>query len=127
MLVENYMSKSPITVRGDVDYKSAFAIMEELNIHHLPIINSQNALVGLVAFRDLQMAARCYLEAPVEIADIMHTPVQTAKAGDSLSQSIKRMIENRFGCLPIVDGDDQVIGMLTETDLFQALVDKLET
>ena len=121
MLIKDHMSISPVTIREDADYKSAFEVMDEKNFHHLPVVNGENEVVGVVSLRDLQMAARCFFESPHEISEVMHTPVLTARAGDTLSNAVEMMADNRFGCLPILDDSNHVMGMLTETDLFRVL------
>ena len=125
MLIKDHMSITPVTIRDDSDYKSAFAIMEENNIHHLPVVNGEEEVVGVVSLRDLQLAARRFVESPVEISEVMHTPVLTAQSNDTLASAVKLMTENRFGCLPILDDNNHVMGMLTETDLFRVLSDHL--
>ena len=78
MRVDDYMSNSPVTVRDDADYDMAFEIMETRDMHHLPVVDANNEVVGILTRRDLQLAARCFREAPVEISEVMHTPVLTA-------------------------------------------------
>ena len=121
MLIKDHMSISPVTIQEDADYKSAFEVMEQNNFHHLPVVNSEKEVVGVVSLRDLQMAARRFVESPVEISEVMHTPVLTARSGDTLSIAVEMMADNRFGCLPILDDNNRVMGMLTETDLFRVL------
>ena len=60
MLIKDHMSISPVTIREDADYKSAFEVMDEENFHHLPVVNGENEVVGVVSLRDLQMAARLF-------------------------------------------------------------------
>ncbi|MCB1762075.1 MAG: CBS domain-containing protein [Gammaproteobacteria bacterium] len=126
MLVKDYMTSAPITVHRDDNYDIAFEIMESKNMHHLPVVDSDNQVVGIVTRRDLQLAARVFKEAPAEIAEVMHSPVLTIPADVNLSTAVKQMHENRIGCLPVIDGSKHVIGVLTETDLFRALTDLLE-
>ena len=126
MLVSNYMSSAPVTVHKDDNYDIAFEIMEKKNMHHLPVVDGENQVVGIVTRRDLQLAARCFREAPVEISEVMHTPVLTAASGSPLSFAARQMMENHIGCLPVMDGENHVVGMLTETDLFRALSDLLD-
>ena len=121
MLINDHMSISPVTIREDADYKSAFVVMDENDCHHLPVVNAENEVVGVVSLRDLQMAARCFFESPHEISEVMHTPVLTARSGDTLSNAVEMMADNRFGCLQILDDSNHVMGMLTETDLFRVL------
>lgn len=125
MLIKDHMSISPVTILEDADYKTAFEVMEQNNFHHLPVVNGEKEVVGVVSLRDLQMAARRFVESPVEISEVMHTPVLTARSGDTLSNAVEMMADNRFGCLPILDDNNHVMGMLTETDLFRVLSDHL--
>ena len=126
MQVDDYMSKSPVTVRDDADYSTAFDIMETRNMHHLPVVDAQDTVVGILTRRDLQLAARHFREAPVEISEVMHTPVLTTAAGASLSSAARQMMQHHIGCLPVMDDNNHVVGMLTETDLFRALDDLLQ-
>lgn len=127
MLVNEYMSKSPVTVRDSDVYLNAFRVLEDTEIHHLPVVNSNSEVVGILARRDLQLAARFYRESPVEISEIMHTPVMTTLSDGSLASAAKLMMEQRIGCLPVLDENNHLVGILTETDLFRALRDLLDT
>jgi CBS domain-containing protein len=125
MLVKNYMTKTPVTIRQDADYGTAFDIMEAKNLHHLPVVDAAEAVVGILTRRDLQLAARHFQEAPVEVVEVMHTPVFTTTADTPLVKAAAIMMENRIGCLPVLDDRKQVVGMVTETDLFRALIDSI--
>ena len=125
MQVEKYMSHSPITIRDDTVYWKAFDIMQEKDLHHIPVINESNAVVGILARRDMQIAAQHFKEVPVDVSEVMHSPVVTISLGEPLSEAAKRMIEKRIGGLPVMDTDDQMVGILTETDLHRALIDQL--
>ncbi|MCB1754674.1 MAG: CBS domain-containing protein [Gammaproteobacteria bacterium] len=126
MLVKDKMSGAPVTIRGDADYKSAFGIMDDHAIHHLPVVDKNETLIGLVTLRDLQTAARCYLEAPAEITDVMHTELYTVKPDDALLDAVQLMDRHRIGCVPVIGEQARVVGMLTETDLFRTLSDFLQ-
>ena len=125
MLVKNYMTQTPVTIRQDADYGTAFDIMEAKNLHHLPVVDAAEAVVGILTRRDLQLAARHFQEAPVEVVEVMHTPVFTTTPDAPLVKAAATMMENRIGCLPVLDDRKQVVGMVTETDLFRALIDSI--
>lgn len=127
MRVSDYMSPSPVTIREDEDYGSAFEMMQQGDLHHLPVIDAKGGVVGIVTRRDLQLAARHYQDAPVEVSEVMHAPVETITAQAGLASAAKRMTALRIGCLPVVDRRKRVVGMITETDLFRALGDALRT
>jgi CBS domain-containing protein len=121
MRVRDYMSPSPVTIRSDEDYDAAFEIMERRDLHHLPVVDAAGEVVGIVARRDLQLAARFFHEAPAEVTDVMRSPVVTIAPDANLSAAAERMTEERIGCLPVTEDGKHVIGILTETDLFRAL------
>jgi len=121
MQVRDYMSPSPVTIRQDVDYGEAFGIMESRDLHHLPVMNADNEVVGIVARRHLQLAARYFHEAPVEVAEVMHTPVVTIASDADLSVAVERMMDDHIGCLPVADDGRHLVGIITETDLLRAL------
>ena len=125
MRVESYMSNAPITIRDETVYWEAFDTMREKDLHHIPVVNEDNSVVGILTRRDLQIAAQHFKEAPVEVSEVMHSPVVTISPGELLSEAAKQMIDNRIGGLPVLDSNDQMVGILTETDLLRALIDQL--
>jgi acetoin utilization protein AcuB len=120
------MTRSPVTIRNDADLGAAFEIMETRDLHHLPVVDGENQVVGILARRDLKLAAQVFREAPVEVSEVMHTPVFTIAVDSTLSSAARQMMENRIGSLPVMDDSRHVVGILTETDLFRALTDVLE-
>lgn len=126
MRVDSYMSRTPITIRDDIDYWRAFEIMQEKDLHHIPVVNADDEIVGILARRDLKIAAMHFREASVEVSEVMHSPVVTISPDALLSEAARQMIENRIGCLPVPDSNGQMVGILTETDLLRALIDQLE-
>jgi len=125
MQVESYMTHAPITIRDDTDYWKAFEIMQEKNLHHIPVIDENSAVVGILTRRDLKIASMHFKEASVEVSEVMHSPVVTVTPDESLAEAARQMIDNGIGGLPVLGGSNQVIGILTETDLLRALVDQL--
>ncbi|WP_295885111.1 HPP family protein [uncultured Thiohalocapsa sp.] len=126
MQVRDYMSPAPVTIDAGADYQQAFSVMEEKSLHHLPVLDAAGNCAGLVARRDLQLAARCFQEAPVEIGEIMHKPVTTIAPDADLSAAVERMMDDHIGCLPVSDdGGGHLVGIITETDLMRALKDLL--
>jgi CBS domain-containing protein len=74
MQVENYMSHAPITLRDDTVYWEAFDIMREKELHHIPVVDANGTVVGILTRRDLQISAQHFKEAPVEVSEVMHSP-----------------------------------------------------
>lgn len=122
MLVSDCMSPAPVTIETGADYKQAFGIMQEKNLHHLPVVDGAKGIVGIVTRRDLQIAAQHFHEAPVDIGDVMHTPVTTIQAGAGLAAAVDRMIAQGIGCLPVTgDSETELVGIITEIDVLKVL------
>ena len=119
------MSRAPVTVRDDTDYWKASEIMREKDLHHIPVVDRNDAIVGILTLRDLKIAATHFGDAHVEVSEVMHSPVVTITPDDLLAEAARQMIDNRIGGLPVVDGKSQIVGILTETDLLRALIDQL--
>lgn len=125
MLVRNHMSTPAVTVRPDADYKVALKLMQDSALHHLPVVDAGGNLVGIVTERDVLLAASRYLQSEVEVSEVMHRGVVTATPDMSVADAAVLMVGKRIGGLPVVDTAKQVIGVITETDLFKALVTSL--
>jgi acetoin utilization protein AcuB len=122
MLVSDYMSPAPVTIEASADYKQAFGIMQEKSLHHLPVVDSSNGIVGIVTRRDLHIAAQHFHEAPVDISDIMHTPVTTIPAAADLATAVDQLIAQGIGCLPVTgDSETELVGIITEIDMLKVL------
>ena len=125
MQVESYMSHAPITFRDDTDYWKASEIMQDKNLHHIPVVDKNDTVAGILTLRDLKIAAMHFGEAHVDVAEVMHSPVVTVGPGESLAEAARKMIDNRIGGLPVLDDNGQIVGILTETDMLRALIDRL--
>ena len=122
MLVQDHMTQHPITLRIDTDYKSALQLMQKHAIHHLPVLGADDQLVGIVAERDLMFAALRYLGSSVDVEQVMHRKVVTARPGMTVAAAASLMVANAIGGLPVVDERGNVVGVITETDIFKAFV-----
>ena len=125
MRVESYMSRAPITIRDDTEYWKASETMQEKDLHHIPVVNESNKVVGILTRRDLKIAAMHFGEAQVAVSEVMHSPVVTIASGELLAEAARQMIDNRIGGLPVLDANGKIVGILTETDLLRALIDQL--
>jgi CBS domain-containing protein len=105
-------------------------------IRHLPIVDHENKVVGLVTQRDLYriLSPRLtetgiYYDKPMLDQFILkhvmtHNPL-TLLPDDPLSKAVEIMARNKYGCIPIANGEGVIKGILTETDVLKFLARQL--
>ena len=126
MKVNEYMSRPAFTLRSDADYKEGLQLMQEHRLHHVPVLDAADRLTGIVAERDLLLAALRYLQSDIEVAEIMHRDVVTATVEMPLTEAAALMRRRNIGGLPVVDNNGRVVGVITESDIFNAFVELLQ-
>jgi acetoin utilization protein AcuB len=122
MLVRARMTAPVVTVPRDTDYQQALQLMQEKRLRRLPVVDRERRLVGIVAERDLLLAATRYPCAGVEVGEFMATKLVTATPGMSLRDAARLMLEHRVGGLPVLDGGT-IVGIITESDIFRRFVE----
>ena len=123
MIVRDYMSYPPVTINRDDTDHTALRLMEDYAIQHIPVVSSDGQLVGILEKQDLLLTASRYLLAEVDIEEVMRRNVITATLDMPLIQAATLMLTYRVGCLPVVDSSQQVVGVLTDSDLHRVLVE----
>ncbi len=101
----------------DASVADAQEALEEGSYHHLPVVDSENRLVGVLSDRDLLAAAP-----NSSVADIMTSRVLVASPTTPLFLACEGLWAERISCLPVVDGYYRPIGILTVHDVLRHLV-----
>jgi len=136
MKVKERMSLKVVTVHKDTSISEAFSLMKENNIRRLPVMD-KGAVVGIVTLSDLNQAAPStatslsihelnYLLAKTKIKDILpkKQEVITISPDTYIEMAAKKMRIHRVSGLPVIDGG-RLVGIVTETDIFDAFIDIL--
>lgn len=132
MLVKDMMTPNPVTATPDTTHKQATELMREHQIHHLPIVNRQGKLVGIIVESDLFQAQPSpattlsiyeihSLLSSLKLQQIMRHPVYTTHPDCPLEEAARLMHQHNIGSLPVLDGDE-LVGIVTDTDIFKTLV-----
>jgi acetoin utilization protein AcuB len=121
MLVRDCMNTNPIMIHGQDDYKNAVKIMEKNTLHHLPVLDDRERLVGIVSDHDLLLAATRYLLCDVEVAEVMHRGVVTATPRMPLDEAASLMAAHHVGGLPVLGDDGTVVGIITKSDILKTV------
>ncbi len=130
MLVKDFMTPDPVTITPDTSHSDAVRIMREQGFRRLPVVDKHGKLVGIVVEKDLlstQPSPATTLSiweihnllSKLKVREFMSHPVYTVQAECPIEDAARIMVERKVGCLPVMRGDD-LVGIITETDIFKA-------
>ncbi len=133
--VRDIMSTDVITLAEDDTLADARTCMERGRVRHLPVVR-EGKLVGLVTHRDLLAASFSVfaevsereehrLFARIPVRELMHDAV-TVSPPTSVREAARILLDNKFGCLPVVEDDGTLVGIITEADFLNLTVRMLE-
>ena len=132
MLVKNWMSKNIITVDENDSMQDATKLLKEHDIRMLPVMNEGN-LVGIITDRDLKKASASdattlevhellYLLSRIKVKNIMTKEVITVPPDFTVEETAQVLLKNRISGAPVVDANRQLVGAITQTDIFRVLI-----
>lgn len=135
MLVKDRMTSDPLCGHPGMPVTEAQDLMREKKIRHLPIVDDDGTLVGLITQRSLLRALPSdvsnfsrfevsYVLAKIKVRDVMATNVITVDQNTAVEEAARVMADEKIGCLPVMQ-DDKLAGIITDNDLFTIMVDLL--
>lgn len=132
-MISQLMTVAPVTLKFDASVRTALDTLDELGVRHVPIVDKNDELVGIVSDRDIRgfqvgaaagagpgsdSAAEDALD--VAVADIMTRGVVSVSTRDDLITAIDALLEHRVGALPVVDSaTGDIAGMLSYVDILK--------
>ncbi len=126
LLVRDLMTSEVETVQPSSTLAELLDLLQERNIRHVPVVDDEGELVGLVTQRDLlrrSLAARGDLPLAVReevvshrtVDEFMTAGVMTVDPDAPLGEAAELILDNKLGCLPVVEGP-HLVGIITEAD-----------
>ena len=133
MLVRKRMSKNPITTTPDASVPDALKVMQGSKVRQLPVLGVDGALVGIVSLTDLFRASPSpatslsiwevdYLLEKIKVSEVMTRKVITVTGDTAVEEAGRIMTEAKVSGLPVMR-DGELVGIITESHLFNVLVD----
>ena len=137
MHVKDYMQEIIIAVSPNDLLSTARRIMNELFIRHLPVVLEGKRLVGILTDRDLRQASpssamhlteheRNRALDAMTVSDIMTRQVYTVSPNTTLLEAATTFLEQKFDCLPVVDEEGALKGLITVLDFVRLYVEQHE-
>lgn len=122
--IRDIMTRSVFTLQPTERVLDHLKVFEEHGINHAPVVDEQQAVVGLVSRKDFDNYVNIVKimqageKEPVLIRDIMSTPVFTYSEDIHIGSAAQAMIDNQIHAIVVVRGE-QLAGILTSTDLLK--------
>lgn len=136
LLVRDLMSAPVVTLSAGQSITLAETMMEQKRIRHIPVVASEERLMGLVTHRDL-LAVKISELAPIDadrrttaefripVSKIMQKTVWSVSPETPALNAARLLRDHRFGCLPVLQ-DGKLVGIVTEADFLRLITDSLE-
>ena len=118
--VGDLMSTALVFVRDTDTIALARREMRRAGIHHLPVVDEHQNLIGVISRTDLT-EGRSRPGRRQRIGEIMSRAVVTVTPETSITLASELMLDHVFRSLPVVGSDGQLIGILTETDVLRGM------
>jgi len=104
--------------------------MKQYRFRHLPVVDDQNHVIGLLTHRDMlhimssslssdRQRRDRFIHARATVGGVMRRDLHTAHASEALTVAAERMWKHKIGCLPVVDADGTLVGIVTEADFLK--------
>lgn len=130
--VKERMSKNPVTVKPDDALKDAIWKMEHGHFRHLPVIDENDKLIGMLTDRDVRLIrpSLAFVDKNDAAVQLWSIAVQQAAVFDpirvkpetTLKEAAELMLRWHIGGLPVADDHDKVVGVITYTDILREFV-----
>ena len=132
LLIRDVMTRNVVTLRVDDTLENIERNMSLLSLRHLPVVDGEK-LVGLITHRDvLRMsvstlepghdARDVVLKAATTARQVMRRGVRVVRPETTVLDAVRFIVETKFGCLPVVEGDQRLVGIVTEHDFLVLLL-----
>jgi CBS domain-containing membrane protein len=133
-LVRDLMTERVFTLKGKDDLAALYDLMDSRRVRHIPVVDNDGELIGLVTDRDLSRSALGAVEElPLSVErdilrrrrvrDIMATEPDVIEPDATLREAAEMLLENKVGCLPVVEGL-HLVGILTEADFVRDYLER---
>jgi len=128
MKVCDIMTPNPVCISDEASLKDAHQLMQSRNVRHLPVISETTGeFIGLLTHKKMIASVLTMLnkygqgaldrkERYTPIRDVMETQAEKLGLDEPLTVVVQYFIDNKLGCLPVVDAQNKVLGVVTSSD-----------
>lgn len=132
VFVKDWMTSPVLTVRPTVSISEAHKLMKEHGVRRLVVVDDQK-VAGIITIGDVREASPSdastlsiwelnYLWAQLTVENVMTSKVMTITPDTSINQAAQLMLDKKVSGLPVLDEHHQLVGIITESDIFRMIV-----
>lgn len=136
MFIRERMTRNPVLCSPDLPVNEAIDLLKREHISRIPVVDKGGKLVGIVSEDDLLRVSPSpattlsiyeipYLLSKVKVGEVMTKRVITVREDTPIEQAARLMVDNKIGGLPVVNSENAVVGIITETDIFKIFLEML--
>ena len=133
MFVEMWMTRHPVTVEPTASLYDARKLMKKHDVKRLPVVED-GKLVGIITLFDIVKATPSeattldihevkYILANTLVKDVMTRDLITVTPETTIEEAALKMLKHRIGGMPVVTKEGELVGIITETDIYRALIE----
>jgi acetoin utilization protein AcuB len=130
-IIAKQIFKAPVvSLSPTASIAEAWEVFCARRFRHIPVLNVSGRIVGIISDRDvLREAGSAFLSSPADLAPsvtqvqhVMTTQVLTAHPDVPIREIARVFFEERIGAVPIVDGSEELVGIVTRSDILRTIV-----
>jgi acetoin utilization protein AcuB len=137
MFVSRSMTQKVVTIDKNADILEAKELMEQYQIRHVPVVEPDGLLIGMITDRDLRSAlpstffkkdkkaAKKAVAPSIKVKEIMTQNLVTLSPMDTIQDALLLIQKTLVGALPVVDKKDKLLGIISVRDLLRAFINVL--
>jgi len=137
MFVSRSMTQKVVTIDKNADILEAKELMEQYQIRHVPVVEPDGLLIGMITDRDLRSAlpstffkkdkkaVKKAVAPSIKVKEIMAQNLVTLSPMDTIQDALLLIQKTLVGALPVVDKKDKLLGIISVRDLLRAFINVL--
>jgi len=124
MKIHSLMIPDPITITANASISEAIELMKVNSIRHLPVVSQDRKLEGFLTLVDLKQGLIPSMLGDLTLQDLMIQEPITVDPDDDIEFAAQLIYKNKIGGMPVVT-DDQLVGIITATDILRTFIDMM--
>jgi CBS domain-containing protein len=118
--VQTIMTRNPLTVSPSNNLAQVQNIFSSTKVHHLPVVDENNKLKGLITTYDLwQTGQSPKTPENTSVGEVMNTKCIRVESGDKIGTAAELFLDKRFHAIPVVSEDNNLVGIVTAFDVLR--------